>query len=264
MADTIKLPLVGQTKKSTAYMLGAVLLVVLGVGLYRSRKASSGSTPATPSDSSGQQPADQTGQGPFDGSGASGGYGGGANWPTSPVQPQGFTSNAQWAQAVEDYLVNTVHGGENADVIGAALGKYLTGQPLTSDQVVIVQQAIAFGGYPPVNGPSGHPPAYITQSSGSGGGGGGSLTAPGAPTVSAIDKHGATLHWFSVSGASHYVIYYKMNGSGTIHQAGTSGGTSFRIGYFKPGTHLTVWLNAVDSKGKQGPPSSSTSFATHH
>lgn len=262
MSDTIKLPLLGETKKNTAYALGAVLLVVLGVGLYRSRKGKGAPAPAAGSDSSAQQSADQTGTGPFDGSGGSG-YGGGANWPTSPVQPQGFTTNAAWAQAVEDYLVNTVHGGNNADVIGAALGKYLTGQPLTSDQVVIVQQAIAFGGYPPVNGPNGHPPSYFT-SSGSGDGGGSGLSAPSAPTVSAIDKHGASLHWSSVSGANHYVVYYSFTGQSQVHQAGTTGGTSFRIGYFHPGTRLTVWVNAVDSSGKRGASSASTSFATHH
>lgn len=261
MADTITLPGLGPTKRTTVYLLGGILVLVAGVAWYRSKKQPAASAPPSSSDSS-SSAADQTGAGPFDGTGSGAS---GPNWPTSPVQPQGFTSNAQWAQAVEDYLVNTVHNGSNADVIGAALGKYLTGQPLSSDQVVIVEQAIAFGGYPPVNGPAGHPPAYFTASSGGSGGGSGSgLTAPSAPTVSAIDKHGASLHWSSVSGANHYVVYYHFTGQSQVHQAGTTGGTSFRIGYFSPGTRLTVWVNAVDSKGNRGPSSASTSFATHH
>jgi hypothetical protein len=97
-----------------------------------------------------------------------GGYGG---YPPSPGQ---FTTNGQWAQFVEQYLVDSA--GADATTVAAALGKYITGQPMTADQISIAQQAIAFGGYPPVSGPNGNPPGFITG--GTGGGGGGTVAVP--------------------------------------------------------------------------------------
>ena len=74
-----------------------------------------------------------------------------------PITTQQFTTNGQWAQAVEDYLVNTL--GSDAQTVGNALGKYVTGQPLTVAQQSVVSAAIAFEGYPPVSGTGGRPPA---------------------------------------------------------------------------------------------------------
>lgn len=78
--------------------------------------------------------------------------------------PGSFLSNAEWAQYVEQYEENNL--GADAVTVGNAIGKYLTGQPLTTDQVGIVQSAIAIGGYPPVNGPNGNPPSYVTSTTG--------------------------------------------------------------------------------------------------
>ena len=76
-------------------------------------------------------------------------------------QPGSFSNNAQWAQFVEDYEVNTM--GADAPTVGNAIGKYITGQPLITDSMIsIVQSAIAIGGYPPVSGPNGNPPGYVT------------------------------------------------------------------------------------------------------
>lgn len=93
------------------------------------------------------------------------GYGvsGGSNtqYPYQTNQPGGFVSNAQWAQYVEGYEENTM--GADPTTVGNAIGKYITGQPLTNDTMVsIVQSAIAIGGYPPVSGPNGNPPGYST------------------------------------------------------------------------------------------------------
>lgn len=78
--------------------------------------------------------------------------------------PGSFNSNAEWAQYVEAYEVNNLGG--DAPTVGNAIGKYLTGQPLTSDQVGLVQSAIAIAGYPPVSGPNGNPPGYVTGTQG--------------------------------------------------------------------------------------------------
>lgn len=75
--------------------------------------------------------------------------------------PGTFTNNAEWAQFVEAYEINNM--GADAPTVGNAIGKYITGQPLINDNMVsIIQSAVAIGGYPPVSGPNGHPPGYIT------------------------------------------------------------------------------------------------------
>jgi hypothetical protein len=71
--------------------------------------------------------------------------------------PGSFTNNAQWAQAFEQQV-----GSTGNDPTAAALGKYLTGQTLTSDQVTTVQEAIASQGYPPTAGSGGDPPNFKT------------------------------------------------------------------------------------------------------
>lgn len=67
---------------------------------------------------------------------------GSTNPPGSP-----YNSNAGWAQAAQAGLVDV---GYDATTVGAALGAYLTGTPLTADQAKIVNTAIAEFGKPPV------------------------------------------------------------------------------------------------------------------
>ena len=79
-----------------------------------------------------------------------------AGYPTSG----GFTSNAQWSQAAEAFLVGQ---GADANTVGNALGKYITGGVISDPTATsIVNQAIAFEGYPPVPGPNGFPPSIQT------------------------------------------------------------------------------------------------------
>lgn len=92
----------------------------------------------------------------YGGSGGGGYYGGGG----SGSGGQQYSSNAQWAQAAESYLSGQM--GENPTQVGAAIGHYITGQPLDPAQVSLVEQAIAFTGQPPVAGPGGNPPGYVT------------------------------------------------------------------------------------------------------
>lgn len=107
------------------------------------------------------------------------GYGLPNNYPSAPG---GYTSNAAWSQAVEQYMVG-IQGGD-ANAIGNALGKYITGQPLDSAGQALVHQAIAFEGYPPVAGPNGFPPSINTANPGStGSNGSGSGTEPATVVV---------------------------------------------------------------------------------
>jgi hypothetical protein len=74
------------------------------------------------------------------------------------------STNASWAQQVEAYMQNL---GYDPTAIAAALGKYLTGGMLTSDQQSIVQAAQGFFGNPPQS----VPPIQVTPPPGQGGGG---------------------------------------------------------------------------------------------
>lgn len=80
------------------------------------------------------------------------GYGYGYQ-PTSPSP--GPTTNALWLTDAESALDAT----HSPATVSAALGKYLAGGTLTSDQAQIVSAAIAAVGDPPVPGPDGYPPA---------------------------------------------------------------------------------------------------------
>lgn len=89
-------------------------------------------------------------------------YGGEPYYPGSSGYPTagGYTSNSQWSQAAQSYLSGTV--GTDAGTVSTALGLYITGQEMSSAQQAIVEQAIAFVGYPPVAGPDGYPPSIRT------------------------------------------------------------------------------------------------------
>jgi PASTA domain len=101
--------------------------------------------------------------------------------------PTQASTNAQWTQAAVSAL--TPQGYTGQQVLGA-LAPYLAGQPLTQDQINVVQAAIAVEGYPPVDGPGGFPPAYKPSSTGGGGGGGqsgGNVNVPNVIGMSQVD-----------------------------------------------------------------------------
>lgn len=60
-------------------------------------------------------------------------------------------TNASWAQQVESYLQQL---GYDPTTVAAAIGKYLTGQALSSDQQGIVAAAVGFYGNPPLGAPA--------------------------------------------------------------------------------------------------------------
>lgn len=101
-----------------------------------------------------------------------GGFPGGTGNPPPAPGPGSFTNNAQWAQYAETQLAFA-----DPNAVSAALGKYLTGQPMTTDQEGLADQAIAIAGYPPVAGPGGFPPS-MHQAGGNPGPGGGKVAVP--------------------------------------------------------------------------------------
>lgn len=193
MPDTVKV-FGSDVNKKTAYTVGIGLAGILGVVYFRSRKTAAANAAAAATAQSGantgidpatgyaygsaEDAAALSNQGQYASPNQLGIYGSGGN-PYGMAgfggggysgYPQGiggppFTSNAQWSQYVEEWLVNSMSADPN--VVGNALGKYIAGQPLSADMVSIIQESIAFAGYPPISGHAGNPPGYLTASTGS-------------------------------------------------------------------------------------------------
>lgn len=101
---------------------------------------------------------------------------GGYGVSTPPISaPSVSSTNAGWAGAAESYL--TGQTGADPATVAAALGKYITGQTLSTADQSIVEQAIAFEGYPPTAGANGYPPSMHMSPAGGQSGGGGTTKA---------------------------------------------------------------------------------------
>jgi hypothetical protein len=183
----------GEMNKKTVAIAGVGGVVIIGIVYYRSKQTAAANAAATAAAANSAANATGTANTQIDpatgypygsaedeaalsqqqginytgyGFGGGGGYSGGGGSGGNPGPP--FTSNAAWASYCEQSM-----GSTGSDAIAAALGHYLVGVPLATGESTIVDQAIAIGGYPPVAGPNGYPPAFKT-----GGGGGGSNTVP--------------------------------------------------------------------------------------
>lgn len=93
---------------------------------------------------------------------------GGGTTPTGPP----FSTNAQWSQ----YVLNYFAQNQYADIAGRtdAIGQYIAGAEVTTQQKQYIDDAIAVGGPPPVAGTGGFPPSIRV---------GGSTTTTGTATV---------------------------------------------------------------------------------
>lgn len=119
----------------------------------------------------------------------------------------GITDQASWTADA----VSKLSGTYDPSALYAALGSYLAGSPISSDQAVIVRAAWAASGKWPFI-----PASYTLDTSGGStpgtGGGGGTLPTPAAPqaTTTRTSVHlstgaipGATLYEWQVNGADH-------------------------------------------------------------
>lgn len=137
---------------------------------------------------------------------------GSTNPPGSP-----YTSNAGWSQAVQAGLTDI---GYDGPTVAAALGLYLTGQPMTAAQASIVNAGIAEFGPPPV----GTFQVILAPASGTGtttGTSSGSAPKTAPSGLSSTGHAGfADFGWGVVSGATGYELQVSgTGGKGT----GTSG-----------------------------------------
>lgn len=289
LEGTVKLPGIGPVKKKSALYGTIGVVAFVAVTYYvRARKATTapssagsagsvtdpagntcsavnpatGYCPGTAEDQAASAGTAAAGA-PFDTSGLGGGggglsgyyYGPGGAVQATPPGPQNFADNAEWAQYVEAYLTTSL-GGDPATV-GNAIGKYLTGQPVTSDQVAIITEAIAYGGQPPQSGPGGDPPAINTAATNTGtstsSSGGSTSTPPPAAAAGSISnlqasnvtKNSFTARWNAAQGATggYKIVVSELNGS--IVQTAVQHGTSLAVGHLHPGWTYNVGVQAL-------------------
>lgn len=159
---TVDVPGIGTVKREYVIVAAVGLAVVGGYTYYKRKQASTAGTATV----SAIDPA--TGQ-PYGSAAdaaqlnAQSGYlqptgsGLGGSSPTPQPTQSGFTSNDQWSQAVVQYMTSST--GADPAVVGAALGRYLAGEPVSGNDKALVLQAVAFEGHPPVPGANGFPPS---------------------------------------------------------------------------------------------------------
>ncbi len=138
MAEDVKLPGAGPVSRKTLIYGGSAAGAYVAWRWWRARKASAAAGPAplpvdTSNTSAGQGATGFTNPDPA------------GSAPTS-VNTGGLTSNAAWESKAVGDLSNI---GYNAQSVAEALGLYLSGQPLSGDQALIVRVVWGMEGKPP-------------------------------------------------------------------------------------------------------------------
>lgn len=288
LEGSVTLPAFGTVRKKTAAEVGAgAVVLVLAVWYYRQRKAAAAASSTSSTSSAGQvtdgagntcdasqinqatgycsgSAADLAAQGgglgagggaaDLSGSGLSGYYYNGAGAASTAPGPGNFADNAEWAQYVLAYLTSSAGG--DSGTVSTAIGLYLTGAQVTTDQAAIIDEAIAYGGTPPQAGASGDPPGInlVAGSTGSGSSSAGSgltstwpssstdTSSSSAPTSSSSAKSApagaisnlqatvkgtsATVRWNPATGATQGYAYELSELNGTVNARSTTKATS--------------------------------------
>lgn len=295
----VKLPVFGQVPKKKAATVGAVLALLAGIVWYRHRgtaaaaNAGAGEDTSADADLSAAAGSDGLESDPYPPDGTIGdasdpnstdpatgatygdedsGYGipgldssGGIGGIGTGVITGSFTSDAQWAQAAQAYLVD--NEGADAGTVGTALGAYIAGADVTEAQKEIIEAAIAFEGNPPVAGPGGYPPSIRLVK---GGTGGGTTTAkkpakaPGGESTGGITQNRAVVRWTSEASATSYRVrvWEDLPGGNTRNiYDHTDKATAQTVTGLKAGTKYGWHVAAVNSAGT-GPWSGNRHFTT--
>jgi len=245
LQGSVQLPVVGPTSKR-ALAIGGTAAVALMAVLWWRRRSAAAAPPAAAAVDDTSTVDSATGGGA--GGGSAGGGGGAGDAPAN-LNP---TSNPQWTALVMQDLSGVVDPGE----LATAIGLYLTGSAVTPAQTLIIDQAIAVAGYPPVSGPSGYPPAIRTQPSTgqtppppapgpSPGPGPKAPATPGGVHVVSVTRTSGTLAWSAATGATGYRVY---GNDGALRTAVT--GTSATIGGLAPGAGYGYRVSAFNSAGE--------------
>lgn len=163
-----------------------------------------------------------------------------------------YTSNSAWAQAATAGLTDIGYVGTD---VSAALGLYLTGAPVTSEQAAIINAAIAEYGAPPVGTftvtllPSGNTGTTNPPPSG-----GTTVTKPATPTGVHATPYATFIDvaWNPVSGATSYdchATYQESASGGAGVYPGVVSGTHATIKGLAPNRTYTLHVSASNSAG---------------
>jgi chitodextrinase len=243
LKGTVDVPVVGSVDKRVLVGVGGVAAVFIGWKYYQSRNADAYDPDAEPVDPGMEDPGILPA---VDGAVRPGNdYGLPDGSDNSGSGSYGFTgrTDSQWTQYATGQL--TASESWSYTAIVSALGKYLKGKALSTDEQTIVQAAIAVAGYPPE-----HPNQPIVP--------GGNTKITVAPTgVKVISKTSTTvvLGWNPVAGASAYRAYR----SGASTNVGTIDhpNTSMTVSGLQPNTEYSFQV-AADSMGDVPGPKSAT------
>lgn len=173
-----------------------------------------------------------------------GGYGGGI--------VTGVTTNAAWSQAVINYF--ETHGTYAETNVSNALGKVLTGRPITVDELNIFNAARAVQGEPPQAYPTiqmvSAAPGGTTNPSGS------SLPAPTGLKATATGRGSIRVDWNPVKGAKGYALYQAADGAGGGTPTGARRTSTVYSVYtfsgLKPGTRYRFDIHPLGMDDKIG------------
>jgi hypothetical protein len=255
MADTISIA--GKAIPKNAVLIGGAAAVSVIIYAYwkKSSGGNSSNAAVTADPSAGIDPS--TGQPYADEFGAGMNYSGfGFNDPVTGATIGAYgtqtitqvTTNAQWAQAAQAYLVQQ---GYDPMKVSAAIGKVLSGQPITADEAAIWAAAVGYEGEPPMYVPPLNTSVPGGQNTGT------TIKAPSGLHVTARGKNDIHLAWSAVTGATKgYHVY--INGA---YNRAASGTTSTVTG-LHANTHYTFNVRGVDSKGNIGPGASVSTSTT--
>lgn len=159
-----------------------------------------------------------------------------------------ISSNDKWFSEAVDRLSNS---GWEPRAVQSALGEFLTGQALDSDEVRIVRAAVgAMGGYPPAGPMTVKETVGVTDVS--------KLPAPTGLKAASKTSTTVDLTFNPVSGAKQYRAYR----SGASQNVGGSADTKIRVAGLEPGKSYTFYVAAGLDGGKMGPRSSGVTVKT--
>jgi len=141
MADTVDVPQIGKVDRKWLYAGGAVVAGIVGYAYWARSRSRSVFDPNAIDPMTGLPYSASMSTGPYVNPNprASGSD-------TVDNQSGQILTNQQWSAAVTESLINV---GYDAGFVASVLGKYLSKQPLTSDEANMVRVAWAYQGKPP-------------------------------------------------------------------------------------------------------------------
>lgn len=157
-------------------------------------------------------------------------------------------TNSEW----NDYVTTRLQQSDrwSYTTIAVALGNYLNGKPLSSEQQDIVNAAIGIAGYPPVGShviiSGGNTPITVAPSG---------LSASATPTTISVA-------FSPVAGAVTYNGFRSNSTGATNNAQATSNSSPIQFTGLEPGTAYTIQIAAVSGSGAVGPKSASINVKT--